>query len=163
MRYGHRQQTQIVGRVPIGVGLVAASLTGEVLAPARTKTAAARATLARIVRLHDLNGNAGDVGLVLDECPKLKKTPARTPDRFRNRRSATDAGRVFEADPRTHPNRVLDDTLAEGVVFCRLETSLPPRQPFQDRATTPSRRPLGENTERDDGGREWSCEDRRTR
>jgi hypothetical protein len=50
MRYGHPQQTQIVGRVPIGVGLLAASLTGEVLAPARPKRAAARATLARIVR-----------------------------------------------------------------------------------------------------------------
>jgi hypothetical protein len=35
MRYGHPQQTQIVSRVPIGVGLLAASLTGEVLAPAR--------------------------------------------------------------------------------------------------------------------------------
>ena len=53
MRYGHPQQTQIVGRVPIGVGLLAASLTGEVLAPARPKRAAARATLARIARLHD--------------------------------------------------------------------------------------------------------------
>ena len=72
MRYGHPQQTQIVGCVPIGVGLVAASLAGEVLAPARPKTAAARATLARIVRPHDLDGNAGDVGLVLDACPKLK-------------------------------------------------------------------------------------------
>jgi hypothetical protein len=77
MRYGHPQQTQIVGRIPIGVGTEGASLTGEVLAPARTKTAAARATLARIVRLHDLDGNAGDVGLVVDECPKLNKTPAR--------------------------------------------------------------------------------------
>ena len=43
MHYGHPQQKQIVGCVPIGVGLVAASLTGEALAPARTKTAAARA------------------------------------------------------------------------------------------------------------------------
>jgi len=37
---------QPVGCVPIGVGRVAASLTGEVLAPAPTKTAAARASLA---------------------------------------------------------------------------------------------------------------------
>ena len=143
MRYGHRQQTQIVGRVPIGVGLVAASLTGEVLAPARTKTAAARATLARIVRLHDLNGNAGDVGLVLDACPKLKEAPARVvpADRLRNDRPATDAGQVFETDPGTHLNRILDDTFADGMVLRRLETSLLTRQPFQDRATTSSRRP----------------------
>jgi hypothetical protein len=67
MRYGHPQQTQIVGRVPIGVGLLAASLTGEVLAPARSKRAAARATLARRVRLHDLDADAGDVGLVRDD------------------------------------------------------------------------------------------------
>jgi hypothetical protein len=65
MRCGHPQQTQIVGRVPIGVGLMAASLTGQVLAPTRTKRAAARATFARRVRLHDLNGNAGEVGLIL--------------------------------------------------------------------------------------------------
>jgi hypothetical protein len=63
MRYGHPQQTQIVGRVPIGVGLEATNLTGEVLAPAPPKRAAARATLARRVRLHDLDANAGDVGL----------------------------------------------------------------------------------------------------
>ena len=37
MRYGHPQQTQIVGCVAIGVGLVAASLTGEALAPARRR------------------------------------------------------------------------------------------------------------------------------
>jgi len=48
MHYGHPQQKQIVGCVPIGVGLVAASLTGEALAPARTKTAAARANLASV-------------------------------------------------------------------------------------------------------------------
>jgi hypothetical protein len=29
------------------------------------------------VRLHDREGNAGDVGLVLDEGPKLKEAPAR--------------------------------------------------------------------------------------
>ena len=51
MRYGHPQQAQIVGCVPIGLGLVAASLTGEALAPARTKTAAALASLGRVVRL----------------------------------------------------------------------------------------------------------------
>jgi len=143
MHYGHPQQTQIVGRVPIGVGLVAASLTGEVLAPAPTKTAAARANLARTVRLHDRDGNAGDAGLVLDEGPKLKEAPARVvpADRFRNGRPATDAGQVFETDPSTHRNRVLDDTFADGVVLRRLETSLLTRQPFQDRATTSSRRP----------------------
>ena len=126
MHYGHPQQTQIVGRVPIGVGLVAASLTGEVLAPAPTKTAAAR-----------------DAGLVLDEGPKLKEAPARVvpADRFRNGRPATDAGQVFETDPSTHLNRILDDTFADGVVLRRLETSLLTRQPFQDRATTSSRRP----------------------
>ena len=124
MHYGHPQQTQIVGRVPIGVGLVAASLTGEVLAPAPTKTAAAR-----------------DAGLVLDEGPKLKEAPARVvpADRFRNGRPATDAGQVFETDPSTHRNRVLADTFADGVVLRRLETSLLTRQPFQDRATTSSR------------------------
>ena len=73
MHYGHPQQTQIVGCVPIGVGLVAARLTGEALAPAPTKTAAARANLPGIVRLHDRDGNAGDVGLVLDEGPKAEK------------------------------------------------------------------------------------------
>jgi hypothetical protein len=73
MRYGHPQQTQIVSRVPIGVGLLAASLTGEVLAPVRPKRAAARATLARMVRLRDLDANAGDVGLVRDACPKLRR------------------------------------------------------------------------------------------
>ena len=126
MHYGHPQQTQIVGRVPIGVGLVAASLTGEVLAPAPTKTAAAR-----------------DAGLVLDEGPKLKEAPARVvpADRFRNGRPATNAGQVFETDPSTHRNRVLADTFADGVVLRRLETSLLTRQPFQDRATTSSRRP----------------------
>jgi len=46
MHYGHPQGMQPVGCVPIGVGRVAASLTGEVLAPAPTKTAAARASLA---------------------------------------------------------------------------------------------------------------------
>jgi hypothetical protein len=101
MHYVHPQQTQIVGCVPIGVGLVAASRTGEALAPARTKAAAARANLARKVRLHDRDGNAGDVGLVLDEAPKLKETPARVvpADRFRNGRPATDAGQVLKTDP----------------------------------------------------------------
>ena len=94
MRYGHPQQTQIVGCVPIGVGLVAANFTGEDLAPARSKTAAARARLARIVRRHELDANAGDIGLVLDECPKLKKAPARVvpADRLGNDRPAMDAG-----------------------------------------------------------------------
>jgi hypothetical protein len=66
MHYGHPQQTQIVGCVPIGVG--AASLTGEGVAPARTKTAAARASLARIVRLHDRDG----------ECRRLYSTKVRS-------------------------------------------------------------------------------------
>jgi hypothetical protein len=35
----------------------------------------------------------------------------------------------------------LDDTFADGVVLRRLETSFVTRQPFQDRATTSSRRP----------------------
>jgi len=109
MRYGHPQQTQIVGCVPIGVGLMTASFTGEVLTPTRTKAATTQATLARVVRRHDLPG----VGLVRDECPKLKKAPARVvpTDRLRNGRSATDAGQVFEADPRTHRDRFAGDEL----------------------------------------------------
>jgi hypothetical protein len=99
--------------------------------------------LARIVRLPDLDGNAGDVGLVRDESPKLKAAPARVvpADRLRNDRPPTDAGQVFQTDPSTHLNRILDDTFADGVVLRRLETLLLTRQPFQDRATTSSRRP----------------------
>jgi hypothetical protein len=78
MRYGHPQQTQIVSRVPIGVGLLAASFTGEVLAPARPKRAAARATLARMVRLRDLDANAGDVGLVRDALGGVERGPGHT-------------------------------------------------------------------------------------
>jgi hypothetical protein len=137
MGYGHPQQTQIVGRVPIG-----ASLTGEVLAPARPKRSAARATLARRVRLHDLDANAGDVGLIRDACPKLKEAPARVvpADRLRNDRAPTDAGLLFETDPGTPLKRIFDDTFADGVVLRRQETSLLTRQPFHDRATTSSRR-----------------------
>jgi len=113
----------------------------QALAPARTETAAARASLARMVRLHDRDRNAGNVGL--DEGPRLKEAPARAvpADRLRNGRPATDAGQVFETDPSTHLNRILDDTFADGVVLRRLETSLLTRQPFQDRAPTSSRRP----------------------
>jgi hypothetical protein len=119
MRYGHPQQTQIVGCVPIGVSLVAANFTDEVLAPAHTKTAAARASLARIVRLHDFDGNPGDVGLTLDECAKLKEAPARVvpADRLRNVRPARDTGQVFETDPSTHLNRLLNNTFADDVVL----------------------------------------------
>ena len=143
MHYGHPQQTQIIGRVPIGVGPMTAGFTGELLAPAPTKTAAARAPLARVVRRHDRDADPGDVGLVLDERPQLKEAPARVvpANRLRNIRPATYAGQVFETDPRTHLNRILDDAPADGVVLCRLETSLPPRQPFQDHTTTTSRRP----------------------
>jgi hypothetical protein len=142
MRYERPQQTQIVGRVPIGVGLLTASLTGEVLAPARPKRAAARATLARRVRLPDLDANAGDVGLAGDACPKLKEAPARVvrADRLRNDRAPTHAGLLFATDPGTHLKRIFDDTFADGVVLRRLETSLLTRQPFHDRATTSSRR-----------------------
>jgi hypothetical protein len=138
MRYGHPQQTQIVGRVPIGVGLLAASLTGEVLAPARPKRAAARATLARMVRLRDLDANAGDVGLG----PKLKEAPARVvpADRLRHDRAPTHAGLLFATDPGTHLKRIFDHKFADGVVLRRLETSLLTRQPFHDRATMSSRR-----------------------
>jgi hypothetical protein len=129
MRYGHPQQTQIIGRVPIGVGPMTARFADEDLAPACTKGAAARTSLARVVRLDDLDADASDVGLVLDERPKLKEAPARVipANRLRNIRPATDAGQVFETDPRTHLNRILDDALADGVVLCCLETSLPPR------------------------------------
>ena len=48
---------------------------------------------------------------------------------------------MFETDPSTHLNRILNDTFADGVVLRRLEASLLTRQPFQDRATTSSRRP----------------------
>jgi hypothetical protein len=47
MHDGH--PNRVVGWVPIGVGRAAASLTSEVLAPARTKTAAARANLASVM------------------------------------------------------------------------------------------------------------------
>jgi hypothetical protein len=141
MRYGRPQQTQIVGRVPIGVGLLAASLTGEVLAPARPKRAAARATLARRVRLPDLDANTGDGGLVGDDCAKLKEASARVvpADRLRNDRAPTHAGLLFATDPGTHLKRIFDDTFADGVVLRRLETSLLTRQRFHDRATTSSR------------------------
>jgi len=46
----------MMSRVAIGVGLMTAGFTSEVLAPAPTKEAATRATLARIVRLHDTTG-----------------------------------------------------------------------------------------------------------
>jgi hypothetical protein len=41
MRYGHPQQTQIIGRVPIGVGPMTARFADEDLASACTKGAAA--------------------------------------------------------------------------------------------------------------------------
>jgi len=66
----------MIGRIAIGVGLMTAGFTSEVLAPARTKAAATRATLARVVRRHDFDGNAGEGGLAGDERPKLKQAPA---------------------------------------------------------------------------------------
>lgn len=143
MRYGHPQQAQIIGCIPIGVGPVAASFAGEALTPSHADAAAARARLARVVRRYDLDGDTGNLGLVFDKRPQLEETPARvvSSNSSRNVRPTANAGQVFEADTRTHLNRILDDALTDGVVFCRLETSLPARQPLQDRATTASRRP----------------------
>jgi hypothetical protein len=38
-------------------------------------------------------------------------------DRVGNDRPATDADQVFETDPSTHLNRILNDTFADGVVL----------------------------------------------
>jgi hypothetical protein len=101
--------------------LVAASLTGEVLAPARPKRAAARATLPRIVRLPDL-----------DRTPEWSCRPPSQRSCAHGGRSGLRPARIF--------NRIFDDTFADGVVLRRLETSLLTRQPLHDRATTSSRR-----------------------
>ena len=143
MRYGHPQKAQIVGCVPIGIGLVAAGLAGEDLAPPRAKAAAARARLARVVRPCELNEDTGDPCLVRDELPELVEAPAQmvVADSLRHGRSGADAGQVFEAEPRVHLNRLLHDAFRDGVVLGRLEASLPARQPVQDRAASSPRGP----------------------
>jgi len=111
MRYGRPEEMQVIGHVAIGVDLMTAGLTSEVLAPARTKAAATRATLTGVVRRQDFDETVGHVGL--GERPKPKGAPARVvpADRPQNGRSATQTGQAFETDPRTHLNRILDDTL----------------------------------------------------
>ena len=79
MYYGHPQEMQMSGRVPIAVGLMAASFTSEILAPARTKAVATPAILARVMRLHDFDENAADISLMRDERPKLKAAPRAVP------------------------------------------------------------------------------------
>lgn len=94
---GHPQQTQIIGRVPIIFGPTTTGFTGEVLAPGCPKGAAARATLALLVRRHDLDAHTGDIDLVPDEPPKLIEPPARVvpANRLRNIRPA-----AYECQPR---------------------------------------------------------------
>jgi hypothetical protein len=107
---GHPQQTQIGGGVPTGVGLVGASLTGEVLAPAHTRTAVARAGLARIVQLHDHDGNAAMLAVYSTKVRSRKKLQPEWSLRTAFATIVRPRMQVFAADPSTHLNRISDET-----------------------------------------------------